>query len=60
MTGTFITPFGKMRIGSKRRFILIRDHNRGPFIVKRSDDRATLTKIALSSDYILDTVLDTA
>lgn len=59
MPGTFDTPFGRMRIGSMRRFILIRDHDRGPFIVKRSDTRATLMKLARTGDFILDTRKDT-
>lgn len=55
MTGTFNTPLGKVRIGSMRRFILLRDHGRGPFIVRRSDTRATLERLARSGDFILDT-----
>ena len=56
MRGTFNTPFGKLRVSSMRRFILVRDHERGPFIVKRSDTRSNLMRFARTGDYILDTV----
>lgn len=55
MPGTFNTPLGKIRIASMRRFILLRAYDRGPFIVKRSDTRATLERLARSGDFILDT-----
>lgn len=55
MTGTFHTPLGKIRIASMRRFILLRDYGNGPFIVRRSDTRATLERLARFGDYILDT-----
>lgn len=57
MQGTFTTPLGKIRVASMRRFVLLRSHDyRGPYIVKRSDMRATLVKLARSGDVILDTV----
>jgi hypothetical protein len=55
MTGTFDTPLGKIRIGSMRRFILLRRYTDKPIIVKRSDTRATLERLAWSTDFILDT-----
>jgi hypothetical protein len=58
MTGTFDTPLGKIRIGSMRRFILLRAYTDKPVIIRRSDTRATLERLARSGDFILDTRRD--
>jgi len=57
VTGTFDTPFGRLRVGSMRRFILVRANYRDgkPFVVKRSDTRSNLDRFVHEGDFILDT-----
>jgi hypothetical protein len=60
MTGTFDTPWGRLRCGSQRRYILVSgyQHSGGvrPVINRRSDKLATLTAQAFSRHVIIDTV----
>jgi hypothetical protein len=59
MTGTFNTPFGRLRVGSSRRYILVtEDRNGKPRTVRRSDTFSNLSRHPdrSSGDVVLDTL----
>lgn len=55
MRGTFTTPWGKLRCGSTRRYVLVCNYGGAPSIIKRSDNPDTLRRDRTLHRIIIDT-----